>query len=434
MKRITIKEWGYLDVSDGHIAASAPRPSVTRAEADQLTRAASYAASLLKLGDDSGSAILTRGHKTIRAGQIAGVISTADVSMEILPKIDGLDDGSTRQNLVRMLARVFDLKIADGALTGMGWQRHDLLEVLIRIFCDHLFAAVHRGLPRRYVPLEDDLRALKGRLKLKRQFTSLAVSPQKLACRYEELSADIPLNQVMKAAVSKLRKITKVSDNQRRLYELELAFADVSDVPVGLLQWGAIVIDRTNRAWRELLTLAQLLLGQRYQNTALGSQAGFTLLFEMNTLFEEFVGRSLQRALHKTGAKVRLQGPRDFALIDVQGPRRFATKPDIHITFPNGATAIVDTKWKQLTNGLEDPKRGVSQGDIYQMIAYGQVYVSQRLMLLYPHHGSLKVPAGCVAAFSVSGNEETRLEVATVDLGSMSRVEEALSVLMASAV
>ena len=78
-----------------------------------------------------------------------------------------------------MLARVFDLNISSGAMADLGWQRHDLLEVLIRLFCDRLFEAVHRGLSRRYVDREDDLKALRGRLNVKRQFTVLVSTPQK---------------------------------------------------------------------------------------------------------------------------------------------------------------------------------------------------------------------------------------------------------------
>ena len=55
-------------------------------------------------------------------------------------------------------------------------------------------------MPRRYVGHEDDLSALRGRLDVKRQFTVLAASPQRLACRFDELSTDIALNRIMKAA------------------------------------------------------------------------------------------------------------------------------------------------------------------------------------------------------------------------------------------
>ncbi|WP_254447571.1 McrC family protein [Sphingomonas sp. ID1715] len=59
--------------------------------------------------------------------------------------------------------------------------------------------------------------------------------------------------------------------------------------------------------------MVKLLLGDRFHTTSSGDVRGFSLLFEMNKLFEEFVGRSLARALSGTGFEVRLQGPRGYA-------------------------------------------------------------------------------------------------------------------------
>jgi len=85
---------------------------------------------------------------------------------------------------------------------------------------------------------------------VKRQFTILASSPHRVASRYDELSADTPLNQILKAAVTRLRVISRASENQRRLNELEFALADVTRVPVEQLAWRQVVLDRTNRVPR----------------------------------------------------------------------------------------------------------------------------------------------------------------------------------------
>ena len=54
---------------------------------------------------------------------------------------------------------------------------------------------------------------LRGRLDVTRQFSVLAVSPQKLACRFDERSPDIALNQVMRATISKLSRLAQAPDN-----------------------------------------------------------------------------------------------------------------------------------------------------------------------------------------------------------------------------
>lgn len=408
MIRRSIREWDYLPLED-------PGPGAfARAEADRIVECAAA----IRMAGLDGERVVVNHPRKLRAQQIVGVIAADGASLEILPKIDGADsDAAARRSLVHMLAAVLDLEIAHGAMTELDWQRTDLLEILIRLFCDRLFDALHRGLPRRYVQHEDDLAALRGRLDVKRQFTVLAATPQRLACRYDELSPDIALNQIMKAAVGKLLRISRASENQRRLRELAFAFADISDVPIASLRWHEVVIDRTNRAWAQLLPLAKLLLGDRFQTTSSGSARGFSLLFEMNTLFEEFVGRMLHRALMGTDYDVRLQGPRDFALEELgSGRNRFATRPDITVTLDGAPVLIIDTKWKRLKGAVDDAKRGVGQADIYQMMAYAHVYRCERLMLLYPHHGELASDAGFLCTHRIRGSRDTRISIATLSL------------------
>nr|WP_282098291.1 restriction endonuclease [Qipengyuania xiapuensis] len=387
------------------------------------------------MGGSEGDRILINHPAKLRAQQTVGVIADGGMALEILPKIEGAEaDNAARKSLIHMLCGVLDLEIADGAVTDLGWQKDDLLEILIRLFCDRLFGAVHRGLPRRYIEHRDDLPALRGRLDAIRQFSTLAANPSRLACHFDELSADIALNQIMKAAVVRLGKIAKAQENKRRLSELQLAFADVSDVPVSALRWDRVVIDRTNRSWAQLLSLAKLLLGERFQTTSLGRARGFSLLFEMNKLFEEFVGRALQRSLRGTPLGVRLQGPRSYVLQekreDGSDAFRFATKPDITLSDSSGHRLIIDTKWKRLKGAIDDPKQGVSQQDIYQMMAYSHVYQCTDLLLLYPHHKGLQAEEGLIAEHRVCGTESTRILIGSIALDDPRSAPDKLSALL----
>jgi 5-methylcytosine-specific restriction enzyme subunit McrC len=409
MIRRSIREWDYLPIGEQGVEQSIPRSM-----ADQLIQVARSTPA----GGEDGERILINGAKRLRAQQVVGILAAEGITLEILPKIDGIaDDASTRRSLVHMLATVLDLEVTSGALADLGWQRYDLLEILIRLFCNKMFQAVHRGLPRRYIGCEDDLTSLRGRLDVTRQFTVLAASPQKLACRFENLSADIALNRIMKAALKRLSVVSRAPENQRRIAELLFAFGEISDVPLNALPWDQVVLDRTNDAWRELFRLAQLLLGRRFQTTASGDTRGFSLLFEMNKLFEEFIGRSLKRALGGTGLRVDLQGPQSHALVDHETERGcFTTRPDIVISQGSRRLMVADTKWKRLQGVLDHPRHGVSQSDIYQMMAYAQVYECERLMLLYPHHRGLSESDGLLSVHRISNRPTSRLAFATVSL------------------
>lgn len=417
MIRRTIREWERIAYGPGE----AEIPEAQAGRLAMVARASAFAGR-------SGEGVLEHGRKGLRARGIVGVIAAPGCQLEILPKIEGsgesgVSDDLLRQRLVHMLAVTCDLPIEAGAMTQLGWQRETVLELLIRLFCAKLTDALRQGMPRQYLAHDDDLPALRGQLDVTRQFSALAVSPQKLACRFDSLSADIALNQVMRAVVSKLSRLSGAPDNQRALRQLSFVYADIADVAPKALRWDRIVPDRTNRRWRGLVSLARLFLSERHQQTSAGSIDGHALLFEMNVLFEEYVGRVLSRALAGTGFRVASQGGHRNCLYEGE-TGRFRTRPDLMIRQGNDIRLIIDTKWKRMTPQIDDPRQGVSQADIYQLMAYGRLYDCPKVMLLYPHHGDL--PAAPIRrrySIAAKGADET-LIVATQDLAGSRRDHE----------
>ena len=218
----------------------------------------------------------------------------------------------------------------------------------------------------------------------------------------------------MRATIGKLTRIARAAENQRALRELSFAYADISEVSPAALRWDLIVLDRTNTRWRELLSLARLFLGDRHQQTSTGPVDGYALLFEMNILFEEYVGRLLARALAGTDLRVTAQGGRRDCLFEGE-TGRFRTRPDLIVRQRDRIAFIIDTKWKRITR-IDDPKRGVSQADVYQLMAYGQLYRCPHVMLLYPHHGGLR-PEPVLQRYSIAKRDaQESLYVATVDV------------------
>ena len=414
MASYTLREWEALPHGEGE--GCIPEHFAERLAA--LARASTFA------GRGEGGVLEDRRHD-LRARGVVGVLAADGCSLEILPKIDvdgpgneARQNAAIRKRLVHMLEVALDLKIETGHVTDLDWQRETLLEILIRIFCGKLTDAVRRGMPRRYILQEDDLAALRGTLDLPRQFTRHAANPSRLACKFDELSEDIALNRIMKATVAHLLRMSRDATNQQRLRELAFVYADISEVAVPALKWDEVVIDRTNRAWQELFGMARLFLLNRYQTTSTGSGRGTALLFEMNALFEEYVGRMIERALACTEFRVTLQGGRKFCLTSVDDERElFQTKPDILIWHGQKIVRVIDTKWKRISSRIDDRKQGVSQGDVYQMMAYAHLYKPPRLMLLYPHHGGLLPKEGVQAQFRISG-QETIIETASVDVAS----------------
>ena len=415
MIRRTIHEWE-------RISYGTDETEIPESHADKLA-AVARASAFSGLG---GEGVLEHGRKGLRARGVVGVIATSSCQLEILPKIEGtgesaVDNALLRHRLIHMLAVALDIRIDAGAMTQLAWQRHTILELLIRLYCSKLADAVRQGIPQQYTSQEDDLPVLRGRLNVTRQFSTLAVSPQNLACRFDARSPDIALNQVMRAAIGKLSRLAQAQDNQRALRELSFAYADISEVSPAALRWDLIVLDRTNTRWRELLSLARLFLSDRHQQTSAGPIDGHALLFEMNVLFEEYVARQLTRALAGTNLNVSASEYR-YCLFEGE-TRRFRTLPDLIVRQGSRIALIIDTKWKRITR-IDDPKQGVSQADVYQLMAYSRLYDCPHVVLLYPHHGELP-PDPMLQRYSIAmpGAPES-LFVATIDVTGPRRKHE----------
>jgi 5-methylcytosine-specific restriction enzyme subunit McrC len=415
MTHLTIHEWGRISVYNG--TETGLERAFTRSQANALL----LAARSHPLANRSGTNILVDRYTEIWAQQVVGVIAAPGCSLEILPKIDAAsdeNDETIRTRLVSMLDVALGLKLGDGQALAMARQKETLLDILIRLFTDRLLAEARRGLPRAYMAQEENLAALRGRLDVIRQFTHNAVRPDRLACRFDTLMPDTPLLRVMKACVLMLRRHARALETQRRLDELRFLLAEVSDVPVSALPWTQVRIDRTNRRWETLHGLAKLFLKREWQRTNHDAKAGqgITLLFAMNDLFEAYIAALARRALPGSDLTVHSQGGLRYCLMEEGegGRERFQTTPDILIKRNRQTVMVIDTKWKLIGRNPEDKKRGVSQSDVYQMMAYARLYSCQEVMLLYPHHRGLGADA-LDAGYGMNEGDE-RLRIASVDL------------------
>ena len=111
-----------------------------------------------------------------------------------------------------------------------------------------------------------------------------------------------------------------------------------------------------------------------------GAIDGSWRLFDMERLFEAFVGAKIRRQWHgQNGRRVELQGPQRYFAEVIDGPI-FRMRPDITVTAKSDRIErIYDTKWKQLD--LTGRDLGVSQTEINQIANYAARYDCARLFL-----------------------------------------------------
>ena len=385
MTAFTIPEYGELRCGGGEGEAGAAQIEALLAAgaAASLGLAESARRSGLPPRDEdderkpSEDRVVRPSRNGLRAAGIVGVLTAGDVTLEILPKIDDAletnakDDAKPREQLIHMLADALDLPLDMRPDARLGTQDQTLLDVVIISFVSRLEAAVRRGLARRYVAVNDDLPVLRGRLDVRRQYTALLAMPWKVACGFDELSVDTPLNRCLKATLVLLHVHARAEPVRRAIVALLPAFDGVRDRSV---EFGAArrQLDRTDRAFHELLDLAELLTRSQYQTSSSGRDAGLALLFDMPTLFERAVATALRRV---AGPEERVS-TQDTSESLMARSKAFTLKPDI-VVRRGDETVILDTKWKR-------PDGNPSSGDAYQMLAYAHAYGARDCILVYP--------------------------------------------------
>ncbi|MDO9224656.1 MAG: McrC family protein [Pseudomonadota bacterium] len=421
MNVLTLREHETFAICDTFSCAG--RKSVTHAQVDALERLSQ------RLKAAKGGLFTHANRTTLKARQYVGVVQLGAEAIEIIPKIDGLDEQNTRTNLFRMLARTRRLEIHEADIALLAAQNLNILEIYIRLFCDKLFAEVHRGLISRYERHTDNLPALRGKLLTGLQATLNVFQPERFRCEFDEFTVDTPLNRVLKTTVRFLRRVTRHDDNARRLAELDLALDGVSDVSAAALEWHRLHFDRANRRYASLVAMARLILQNRTQDVTAGGLEGFSLLFDMNELFEEYIGEVAREVFTPLGWQVALQGPSRYLLQDREsGAQVFQTQPDITGSRDGNPAWIIDTKWKRLDE--QERNQGIAQADVYQMLGYARRYDVENLFLLYPHQPAAGDTPGLQRSFhflgDASGGHAQHLHVATVDLTDLRNVSAQL--------
>jgi 5-methylcytosine-specific restriction enzyme subunit McrC len=359
---------------------------------------------------------------TLVAQNFVGVVCLGRYQVEVLPKVEG-PDHSVRSNLMRMVAATLNLTLNAETIGQIERTDESVLEVMIRLFCAELWTAVRRGLVRHYETREDNLVVMRGRLKVASQLRHNLARPDRLYCTFDEFSEDNGLNRVLKAAIRLLLGASRSPSSTRSLSELLFCFQDVTDLlPSAALQ-ERVVLSRLSDRYRPLVELAQLFLRGYSPDVVAGDGHGFAVLFDMNELFEEYVGRQTRAALKPLGFDVTLQGPKRHLACTLDDTPTFQLRPDIVVARNGHVNLIIDTKWKRLKE--DQLREGVASADAYQMFAYAERFDTDDVVLLYPHHSGLGTWKPQRATYKLGGIEgfgRRRVAVSTVDLSDLKSV------------
>ena len=265
--------------------------------------------------------------------------------------------------------------------------RFPMLDVFVRQFLLNVNALARTGLARRYVPAEENLLYLRGRLLFRDQLRANLSNGAQFFVAHDELSVNRPANRLIHTALARLASAIRSDENALLLRTVRAAFADVPESANPYADWDRHHVDRSMRLYAPVMQWVGLFLFNRGLTTFAGQHANVSLLFPMEQVFENFVTHSFGR--HQRRYRVAAQHPRKkLAMIDGKGA--FTTKPDIALKDGERVRFILDAKWKDIEGFGDDVRHGIDQADMYQLYAYGKRYQCDAVALVYPRTGRFR--------------------------------------------
>ena len=310
------------------------------------------------------------GGKFIQARNYVGVLQTkSGLTIEILPKIADKNDAErSKAVFIKMLRTLKNFPFKSSNLASLKTQNLPLLEIFISMFLSELEALVKKGIKSDYVALEENLNFLKGKLNINEQIKRNSIHKERFYVGYSEFLSDIKINRIIKTTLKFLYKKSNSSKNQQKIRELLFIFDDVSECEDYKNFFAKLVINRQVKHYEQTLLWCKIFLLGNSFTPHKGDDLALALLFDMNALFESYVGNFIKKSFPCT----ILQHSEKHL---VEDPKGFKLRPDIFLE----GKFIADTKWK-IVSSRDD----ISQADLYQLYAYGKKYECGRLYLVYP--------------------------------------------------
>lgn len=373
MKLVSAVEHGWLTIGK--------EGDLTAPEADALASAESMLP----------KNCLEWGRNRVKFRQFCGVVQVQQVlQIEILPKVfPHQTPEQQRTTLIEMLDTAGDIEGLTAQQAGLGTSNHRLLDVFIRHFLKLLEAQLQQGLLRDYRDVEDTLDQVRGRIDLIRQQRENLFKPQRLACRFNELVVDIPVNRLLHTALLCMTQLASSPMLRQHIQSMRMRFGGIGVIHKGDHLPRADDLNRMQRRYASVVELARLFIDGQYLDARAGQRQVYSLLFDMNQLFERFVAVKLRPTARKMRLRLVEQGPRKYLGEDDSGKGRLLMRPDISLlNAMNRPVAIMDTKWKLLE--ASNPLASLSSADLYQLSTYANAYHCNQVTLLYPEQSGFR--------------------------------------------
>lgn len=329
-----------------------------------------------------------RKHKELKSNKYVGVIHYKGETINLLPKIfyDNQKDYKEEDlkrintNLFWWLSYCRKLRFPNYK-TGLSGEKNDLFEILIYLFSKYTKELLNNAMYQRYVEIHKEEQFVKGRIDFDR-YSNDNLSRgnfHKISCVYDSFEMDNQFNRCIKHVSTLLFSATKDRQSKNNLREILFILDEVSDETMSASACRNIKFNPMFQEFETIRDYCVLFLENCVSYNYKDALQLFAFLIPMEYIFEDFIFGFIDKELSDVNVKAQ------SGAVHLDRSRNFKLKPDL-ILEVNGHRIVADTKYKVLDLTGDDPKNGISQNDLYQMVAYAVRLKCTHIILLYPDH------------------------------------------------
>jgi 5-methylcytosine-specific restriction enzyme subunit McrC len=335
---------------------------------------------LARYNDENGGDLFRLGHRKISFTQHVGYVEVENLAIEILPKADrgSLRAGEPRiwrDALLHMLRVAAGVELRSYSPASQETGNTTLLELVVARFLDEVERLQHQGLSKGYRETQQNSSAFRGRLVAQENLRTNLVRPDRFYVRFCTYDVDILINRIISKALEVAASLALSSSSAARVAACRLAFPEVSGVQATQETFERLRLHRGTVRYASALHTARLILTRNSPRLRSGRVPVFALLFDMNSLWERYMGVMFRRAAGHD-FHVSTQESRGFWK---QSTKRARTiRPDIVVRAGPHVVLVADAKWKVPVEGAP------ADADLKQMFAYNELFTSARAVLVYP--------------------------------------------------
>jgi 5-methylcytosine-specific restriction enzyme subunit McrC len=323
--------------------------------------------------------------KEIKSNKYVGVIHFEGNKINLLPKIffdnsrDSDKDVHAMQNhILWWLSYCRKIKFPNYQ-TSLGSTKSDFFEILIYLFAKYTNELLSNSVYQQYEEVSNELSFIKGRLNTNEYITENLSKGRwhKLNCTYDSFVFDNSFNRIIKYVTTLLYNATKSLDNKRNLREILFILDEVSDVKVSA---NDCLSNQFNPLFGEFETVRDycyLFLNNSISLDYKNDLKLFAFLIPMEYVFEDFIFGFIEKEIEEVKPLSQIR----TTYLDKN--ESFLLRPDLYLKIGE-KNVIADTKYKIIYSDIKVSKNGISQNDLYQMVAYGIRFKVDEIKLFYP--------------------------------------------------